>query len=103
MTIKRLLAIALIFAATTAGWFILGASLAQRSGERDSSLGAEVSGGWGPAMDQPHPVVYYTSPASSDGKKRLPPATSKINVALSYEPKKKGLPSVPHLSRGFSG
>ena len=91
MTTKRLLAIALIFGATTVGWFILGASLTQRSGERSSSLGAEVAGGWGPAMDQPHPVVYYTSPASADGKKRLPPATSKVNVALSYEPKKKGL------------
>ena len=91
MTIKRLLAIALIFGATTVGWFILGASLTQRSGERSSSLGAEVSEGWGPTMDQPHPVVYYTSPASADGKKRLPPATSKVNVALSYEPRKKGL------------
>lgn len=91
MTTKRLLAIALIFAATTVGWFILGASLTQRSGERSSSLGAEVAGGWGPAMDQPHPIVYHTSPASVDGKKRLAPAATKINVALSYEPRKKGL------------
>jgi hypothetical protein len=91
MTIKRLLAIALIFVATAVGWFVLGASLTERSGERSNSLGAEVAGEWGPAMDQPHPVVYYTSPASADGKKRLPPATSNVKVKLSYEPKKKGL------------
>jgi hypothetical protein len=91
MTPKRLLAIILIFCATAAGWFVLGASLTQRAGERSSSLGAEVAGVWGPAMDQPHPVVYYTSPASADGKKRLPPAASEVKVSLSYEPKKKGL------------
>ena len=91
MTLKRLLAIVLIFCATAAGWFILGFDLTQRSGERSSSLGAEVAGEWGPAMDQPHPVVYYTSPASADGKKRLPPAASDVAVCLSYEPKKKGL------------
>ena len=91
MTVKRLLAIAAIFCATATGWFILGFDLTQRSGERSGSLGAEVAGEWGPAMDQPHPVVYYTSPASADGKKRLPPAASDVAVSLSYEPKKKGL------------
>ncbi len=91
MTFKRLLVIALIFGATTVGWFLLGASLTQRSGERSGSLGDDVAGSWGPAMDQPHPVVYYTSPASADGKKRIAPATSEVKVALSYEPKKKGL------------
>ena len=91
MTFKRLLAIALIFVATTVGWFLLGTSLTQRSGERSGSLGDDVAGSWGPAMDQPHPVVYYTSPASADGKKRVAPATSEVKVTLSYEPKKKGL------------
>lgn len=69
----------------------LGTSLTQRSSERESSLAEEVSGVWGPPMEQVHPVVYYTSPASVDGKKRLPPAFSEVRVSLGYEPKKKGL------------
>ena len=91
MTFKRLLAIALIFIVTTFAWFLLGTSLTLRSGERSGSLGEDVAGSWGPAMDQPHPVIYYTSPSNADGKKRVTPATSEVKVALSYEPKKKGL------------
>ena len=90
MTIKRLLAIAFIGAATTLCWVILGASLNLRTNGR-SFLGDEVAGSWGPPMSQPHPLVYYVSPGSADGKKRLPPASSKVRVDLSYAPQKKGL------------
>ncbi len=91
MSFQRLLAIIFILLGATAAWAILGASLTIRSGDRAGSLGAEVAGTWGPPMEQPHPIVYYTSPASADGKKRLPPAESQVRVVLGYEPKKKGL------------
>lgn len=91
LSFGRILAVVGIFLCTTVGWFILGTSLSLRTGGRDGSLRGEVAGSWGPEMEQPHPTVYYTSPASADGKKRLPPAGSDVRVTLSYEPKKKGL------------
>lgn len=91
LNIWRLLAVMGIFACTCVGWVLLGASLSVRTGGRDNSLRESVAGSWGPEMEQPHPVVYYTSPASADGKKRLPPAASQVEVRLAYEPKRKGL------------
>ena len=80
-----------IFFCTCVGWVILGQALVLRTGGRDGSLRESIAGSWGPAMEQPHPVVYYTSPASADGKKRVPPAESRVGVNLAYESKRKGL------------
>lgn len=91
LSVRRLLAVVGIFACTCVAWAVLGASLSVRSGGRGDSLRESVAGSWGPEMEQPHPVVYYTSPASADGKKRLPPAESRVEVKLAYEPKRKGL------------
>ncbi len=91
LSFRRLLAIIAIFFCTCVGWVLLGSSLVLRTGGRDGSLRESVAGSWGPEMEQPHPVVYYASPASADGKKRLPPAASNVEVHLAYEPKRKGL------------
>ena len=42
-------------------------------------------------MTQAHPVIYYPSPASADGKQRIQPAASEVRVMLKYEPKRRGL------------
>ena len=42
-------------------------------------------------MTQPHPVIYYNSPGSVNGRHLIQPSQSDVSVALRYEPKKKGL------------
>jgi hypothetical protein len=91
MTFTRLLAIGFIIVCTAAGWFILGTSILVRSGVALNSSSSEVTGGWGPTMTQPHPIIYYNSPGSADGRHLIQPSESEVAVALRYEPKKKGL------------
>lgn len=91
MTLKRLLAIGFIIVCTAVGWFILGTSVLVRSGVSLNRCGPGVTGGWGPMMVQPHPVIYYNSPGSADGRHLIQPSQSEVAVELRYEPKKKGL------------
>jgi hypothetical protein len=91
MTFSRLLAIGGIIVCTAVGWFILGSSVLVRSGVSLNSCGPAVTGGWGPIMLQPHPVTYYNSPGSADGRHLIQPSRSDVSVDLRYEPKKKGL------------
>ena len=91
MTFTRLFAIGGIIVCTAVGWFILGASVLVRSGVSVDRCSPEVTGGWGPVMTQPHPVMYYNSPGSATGRHLIQPSQSDVAVALRYEPKKKGL------------
>jgi Inner membrane protein CreD len=91
MTFPRLLAIGGIIVCTAVGWFILGSSVLVRSGVSLNNCGPAVTGGWGPIMLQPHPVTYYNSPGSADGRHLIQPSRSDVSVDLRYEPKKKGL------------
>jgi hypothetical protein len=91
MTLTRLIAIAGIIVCTAVGWFILGTSVLVRSGVSLTHCGPEVTGGWGPVMIQPHPVIYYNSPGSENGRHPIQPSQSDVSVELRYEPKKKGL------------
>ncbi len=91
MSFPRILAIFAIFIATCVGWVLLAAALVKRTETRSDEFSASIAGGWGPPMTQAHPVIYYPSPASPDGRKRLQPAASDVRVRLAYEPKKRGL------------
>jgi Inner membrane protein CreD len=91
MTFPRLLAIGAIIVSTAIGWFILGSSVLVRSGVSLNNGGPAVTGGWGPIMLQSHPVTYYNSPGSADGRHLIQPSHSDVSVDLRYEPKKKGL------------
>jgi hypothetical protein len=91
MTIKRLIAITFILLCTTIAWVTLGASLQFRTELSSSNLGRAVAGVWGPPMTQQHPVVYYLSPGSANGRHLIQPQQSGVKVVLKYEPKKRGL------------
>jgi hypothetical protein len=91
MNIKRILAIVFILACTAAGWVILGTSLVVRSGALGGALERAVTAGWGPPMSQAHPVIFYNSPGITNGRHYVQPSQSNVEVALKYEPKKKGL------------
>jgi hypothetical protein len=91
MTLRRLTAIGGIILCTGIGWFILGSSVVIRSGATQARTCPEVTGGWGPTMMQPHPVVYYNSAGSTNGRRMIQPSQSNAMVSLHYEPKRKGL------------
>jgi hypothetical protein len=91
MTLKRLICIGGIIVCTAVGWFILGTSVLVRSGVSINRCAPEVTGGWGPLMTQPHPVIYYNSPGSANGRHLIQPSQSDVAVSLRYEPKRKGL------------
>ena len=90
MTFTRLFAIGGIIVCTAVGWFILGASVLVRSGGSVDHCAPEVTVGWGPVMTQAHPVMYYNSPGSANGRHLIQPSQSEISVALRYEPKGAG-------------
>ncbi len=91
MPVRHLIAIAAIFACTAVGWFLLGGALAVRTSEANRQLAPALEGNWGPPLAQSHPSVHYTAPGAADAKRQIAPAASEVRVALSYQPKRKGL------------
>ena len=62
MTVRRLLAIAVIFAGCTIAWFALGSSVVVRTGEFDHRLGQEVALLWGGPHTQLAPEGWVGRP-----------------------------------------
>lgn len=91
MKFTHLLIVFAIFLATTVGWVILSTTVALRSQQSEARLAVDVEGNWGPTMTQIHPRVYYASPTNRESVREIQPASSKIDVALNYEKKQKGL------------
>lgn len=58
MTVARLIAILFIFCCSTVAWFILGASVAQRTGTYDHMLDVEVTQLWGGRHVQGAPQAW---------------------------------------------
>ena len=59
MTVPRLFAIALIVLCTGIAWFILGGSVAIRTGESNQALAREVEQIWGGTHRQAAPAIWY--------------------------------------------
>ena len=91
MTTKRLIAITFIFICTGFAWSILGGALDQRSRQASASAAGGVAGAWGPPLTQTQPTAWYQSPGSPGGQAVIRPASSRIDVGLTWEPKRKGL------------
>lgn len=56
--VKRIFAIAFIFACTTAGWLLLGATIFQRTQSSDQLLRGRVGSTWGTAQTQQAPTAF---------------------------------------------
>ncbi|HUR91776.1 MAG TPA: inner membrane CreD family protein [Gemmatimonadaceae bacterium] len=56
--VKRLFAIAFIFAVTTVAWLLLGATIFQRTQSSDQHLRGRVGSTWGTAQAQQAPTAY---------------------------------------------
>ena len=91
MKITHLLAIAVIFGATSVAWFILGAAMDHRTHEHGSKSGERITDGWGPPLVQTHPTAWHAAPGTSDGRRPLGIAASDIAVDLTFDPRRRGL------------
>ena len=91
MSVKRLLAIAAIVFCTAVAWLILGGAVMLRSQTSASQLEPAVVKNWGPPLTQEHPVIYYEAPVRGLPPRAMQPLSSKIDVHLTYDPKRKGL------------
>jgi hypothetical protein len=113
VSIRRLAAIGVIFCGTSLGWFTLGHSLVSRSGEMDQKLAEEVVALWGGRHRQTVPAAWVErsrevaetveeKDAAGTTKQRqvtktvtepvtMPLESSRVEVALSLDPRKKGL------------
>ncbi len=102
--LKRIIAIAVIFACATAAWLILGATIFQRTYSSDEALEDHVVTNWGAPQNQSPPtaavVLKKKVETTENGKKqvtiqeetvRLPLEGSRINVALALAHRQKGL------------
>lgn len=103
MTTLRLFAILFITLCTAVAWFILGAALNARTSQSGLTTAQAVLGGWGPPIEQVHPVAWYRSPGAGDGKASIRPSGSKVDISLGYEPRQKGLMWYRTYAAAFRG
>lgn len=96
LTPARIVAIGVIFAFTTAAWFILGAAITVRTEASGTDLGRRVEDLWGEPHAQEAPRVD-----GPDGV--VPTETSQIRAALRLEQRKKGLVWYPTYRVDFAG
>jgi hypothetical protein len=86
--LKRLVAIGVIFCGAGLAWMILGATLAARTIDSDSSQKERLSSQWGSDLKQPPPEVK----AIAKGRTVvLPIRESRVNVNLALQQRRKGL------------
>lgn len=102
MTLKRILAIVLIYVLATAGWYALGFSTSGRSRDRTESLGAEVEALWGTAMVQ-GPLQVETEAGESGAAVSVPLSKSDVTVHLAADHRKRGLVWYPTYVCSFDG
>ncbi|MFZ5641939.1 MAG: inner membrane CreD family protein [Bacillota bacterium] len=97
--VKRIVAIIMIFAATSVAWLALGGLTRERTNSSDLELRGKVSELWGAEMQQLAPRIYYekVEPAAQKGNSPtvtridvLPEATD-LQVDLKLDQRKKGL------------
>ena len=118
--LKRIIAIAFIFACASAAWMILGATIFSRTYDSDQNLEGRVASLWGAPHTQSPPVascehkVPKTTETVEDGKKKsvteqltvtdfLPVESSRIDVALDLDYRQKGLLWYSTYKVGFAG
>jgi hypothetical protein len=125
MTVPRLFAIALIFGCCAFAWLALGGSIVVRTGETDARLSEEVESLWGGRHDQIAPSAWHEmrrvvteDVQDKDDQGRMttrqvtktvtdriaiPFRSSRLNVDIGLEHRKKGLLWYDTYSVGFKG
>lgn len=125
MTTARVLAIGFIFFCTAVAWSILGGSVVARTGESDRQLANEVAKLWGGEHQQHAPTAKYTVPTEREEQVEVPDAagklvkvvrqqvvaldyevplvSSRVNVRLDVDHRRKGLLWYPTYAVAFAG
>ncbi len=89
MSVLRLFAVIVIFAAVSFAWVALGGSMVVRTEMLDSSLSAEMANLWGPkVLVQQAP---YISAGGSDKAASISPSASTITADIDHKNRYKGL------------
>ncbi len=88
--VTRLVAIGVIFCGAGLAWMILGATLAQRTIDSDSSQQAQLSTQWGSSQTQRAPRIFSDNGPKIAGTP-IAIDRSRINVALNLTQRRKGL------------
>ncbi|MCP4768245.1 MAG: hypothetical protein GY875_18495 [Gammaproteobacteria bacterium] len=102
MTIKRIIAISLIFMLGVAAWLLLGQVNWARSHYSDSSMFSAVQSLWGPQIVQQAPKVTVKVPGT--GRIRvISPMQNQIESDIHLQQRRKGLLWYPTYTVDFSG
>lgn len=90
--LKRLIAIGVIFCGAALSWTILGQTLVARTADSDTTQRERLSSLWGSSQVQVAPRVYSrVGPARKDRLVFVPIRSSRIDVGLNVEQRRKGL------------
>ncbi|MCD4738493.1 MAG: inner membrane CreD family protein [Anaerolineae bacterium] len=89
MTVRRLVAIVIIFVCVTLAWIVLGSSIIARTRFGYDMLDEQVEGLWGAAHKQNAPVVTLSAPGQVDLPGGL--ESSEIDVDFHLQHRRKGL------------
>ena len=118
--LKRILAVAFIFASTAVAWAVLGATIFSRTYDSTARLRGRVASTWGAGHTQTPPKACYTVTAPvrtetiEDGKKRiriteekftdwLPLESTRARVDLGLDHRQKGLLWYSTYTVAFAG
>jgi inner membrane protein involved in colicin E2 resistance len=118
--IRRILAVAFIFACTAVAWAILSATIYSRTQSQDSSLRNMVASAWGAQQEASPPAAHFNRVEITKTKTQvnghtveeevktqvpvpLPVESSRIDVALGLEHRQKGLMWYSTYKVGFAG
>jgi hypothetical protein len=88
---KGLAAIALIFICASFAWFVLGETLVQRTDDSDASQQSDLLSQWGSAQVQKPPEIEVAQGPNGTNTVPVPLASSRINVNLQLQQRRKGL------------
>ncbi|NWK53996.1 inner membrane CreD family protein [Verrucomicrobiaceae bacterium N1E253] len=91
LSIANLVCIGAIAAAVSLAWIILGGTLSKRNNSANRHSRTSVNQVWGPAQNQEHLKLWYSTEDNVHHRIASQPDASEIDVQLNYEPKKKGL------------
>ncbi len=90
MSIKKIIAIGVIYVIGWAGWWLLGSITFSRSHNSSSRLGPQVQALWGTNLVQKAPDFSVQIPGTND-ERWLMPVKNSVNVHIDPNNKKKGL------------
>ncbi len=102
MSVKRFIAVGIIFLLACAGWWTLGVATTMRTGKFHGRLGPMVEEMWGAPLGQKTPSVTAEIPGS-ERVRPVMPAKNLIKVDLKTDYRKKGLIWHPTYVCAFDG